>query len=90
MTNVLLTPEIAKVFRQLTLAVYGYDVLPIMYVDGYRQGSFVDIYNTFGRGYNSIYSYSDMERSVFVYTCDSLEEYLTRHYHALSNNRFCV
>lgn len=77
-------------FRNLIETKCGVKGFPFTHTNKYRQVTFIDINNIFGRGCNAIYSLSGLDKSYAMYAFDSPLGYLQLHFNTLKGKKFFV
>lgn len=75
-TTTLLIPSAIYGFRQIILTKCGLKAFPLTHTNRYRQLNFIDINNTFGRGYNQLYSITGVDKTHVISYGIDLEYYL--------------
>ncbi|CDW76718.1 UNKNOWN [Stylonychia lemnae] len=85
--QVLLTPSAILNFRNIIESKCGILGFPFTHTNRYRQVTFIDNMNQFGRGCNAIYSVQGVDRTQAMYVFDSPETYLTLHYNVLKGDK---
>ena len=90
LTQVLLTPPIGLKLRELIKEKFGFNCLPLTHTDKYRQATFVDIDNVFGKGTNAMMSITGVDKSHAMFVMKNPLLYLTTHHQMLMNDDFQV
>ena len=65
------------------------DYLPLVMTMGYRQSTFVDWTNKFGRGHRAIYK-SSPNRQYYQYLAPNFEFWVENHLYNLKNNFYTI
>jgi hypothetical protein len=89
-TEVLLTPNWIQSFRQVLFLKHGVRVFPIGHTSKYRHCICIDFNNMHGKGHNSVFSGTGVDKSHHLLIANSFEDFLVRHLDNLRNNRLQV
>ena len=82
-----LVPSAIRNFREMIKLKSGIDAFPFGHTHKYRQCTFVDIQNYFGRGHNAMYSVNGLDKSHALFIFESPLAYLTLHHKMVTENR---